>query len=81
MIFCKGIKGNNGPFEEWTSRGTTFKAKHTETPRRMNFQGKGNPWRLQSKLAPSLLAKNFIGGLTVAPHGDGCSLEESRNQR
>ena len=44
------------------------------------FQGKGIPWRLQKNLAPGLLVKNLIGGLTVAPHGDGFSLEESRNQ-
>ena len=44
------------------------------------FSGERHSLEAQNNLAPSLLVKNFIGGITVAPHGDGFSLEESRNQ-
>ena len=43
------------------------------------FKGKTFLEGFQNNSAPSFLVKNFIGGLTVAPHGDGFSLEGSRN--
>ena len=46
MEFYKDIgvkEGVIGPFEQWISREDFFKAKHSETSRRMGFQEKDIP--------------------------------------
>ena len=45
------------------------------------FSGERHSLKAPKQSSPSLLVKNFIGGLTVAPHGDGFFLKESRNQK
>ena len=62
-------------------RGFHYRAKAQETSRMMCLQGRCIHWSLRNILAPYFACQKFIGGLTVAPHGDGFFLKESRIQK
>ena len=44
------------------------------------FSGERHSLEAPEQTSPQLACQEFHRGLTVAPHGDGYSLEESRNQ-
>ena len=64
------------------SRGKQSQGREPEKAARMMcFQGKCIPCRFIKQISPFLACQEIYKGLTVAPHGDGFFLKESRIQR
>ena len=82
LMYVEGVKeGMTGPFQQFTSRrGFVLGTAIERLQGGWVFRGKAFLEDSTMIQPPIFLSKIFIWGLTVAPHGDGFFLKESRIQ-